>query len=131
MDLPYVVVLMIASCCTLFICINYLQVRSDMTTRMDNIKKLEQDLDTLKTENDTLQIRINTSAVQMTVKIFIPSPASFMRKIHHRKLTIIRRKNTALVKMTNPMMIALKGMCSPLKTTGTLGSKFGTSQGQI
>ncbi len=62
MDLPYVVVLMIASCCTLFICINYLQVRSDMTTRMDNIKKLEQDLDTLKTENDTLQIRINTSA---------------------------------------------------------------------
>lgn len=70
-------------------------------------------------------------AVQMTVKIFIPSPASFMRKIHHRKLTIIRRKNTALVKMTNPMMIALKGMCSPLKTTGTLGSKFGTSQGQI
>ena len=61
MDLPYLVVLMIASCCTLFICINYLQVRSDMTTRMDNIKKLEQELDAMKTENDTLQTRINTS----------------------------------------------------------------------
>ncbi len=61
MDLPYLVVLVIASCCTLFICVNYLRVRSEMTTRMDNIKKLEQELDSLKTENDTLQTRINTS----------------------------------------------------------------------
>lgn len=60
-DLPYLVILVIASCCTLFICVNYLQVRSDMTSRMDNIKRLEQELDTLKDENDTLETRINTS----------------------------------------------------------------------
>ncbi len=60
-DLPYLMILVIASCCTLFICVNYLQVRSDMTRRMDNIKRLEQELDTLKDENDTLETRINTS----------------------------------------------------------------------
>ncbi len=32
-----------------------------MTRRMDNIKKLEQELDALKSENDTTQTRINTS----------------------------------------------------------------------
>ena len=60
-DLPYLVSLMAASCCTLLICINYIQVRSVMTTRMDHIKQLEQELDALKSENDTLQTRINTS----------------------------------------------------------------------
>ncbi|MCI8516283.1 MAG: cell division protein FtsL [Hungatella sp.] len=61
MDLPYLVVLLAASCCTLFICISYIQVRSAMTRRMENIKKLEQDIDALKSENDALQTRINTS----------------------------------------------------------------------
>ena len=61
MDLPYLVVLLIASCCTLFICINYIQVRSVMTNRVENIRKLEQELEALKVENDTEQTRINTS----------------------------------------------------------------------
>lgn len=61
MNLPYLAALMIASCCTLFICINYIHVQSVMTRRMDNIKKLEQELDALKSENDTTQTRINTS----------------------------------------------------------------------
>ena len=60
-DLPYLVVLTIASCCTLLICVNYLQVRSDMTSRMDHIKDLELELDALKDENDTLETRINTA----------------------------------------------------------------------
>lgn len=60
-DLPYLVLLMAASCCTLFICINYLQVQTTMTRRMDRIEKLEKDLDSLRAENDTLQTRINTS----------------------------------------------------------------------
>ncbi len=53
--------LQIASCCTLFICINYIQVRSVMTNRVENIRKLEQELEALKVENDTEQTRINTS----------------------------------------------------------------------
>lgn len=61
MDLPYLVALMIASCCTLFICINYIHVQSVITGRMDNIKQLEQELDALKSENDAAQTRINTS----------------------------------------------------------------------
>lgn len=60
-DLPYLVMLVAASCCTLLICINYLQVQTIMTRRMDRIEKLEKDLDSLKAENDTLQTRINTS----------------------------------------------------------------------
>ena len=60
-DLPYLVLLMAASCCTLFICINYLQVQTTTTRRMDRIEKLEKDLDSLRAENDTLQTRINTS----------------------------------------------------------------------
>lgn len=61
MNLPYLVALMIASCFTLFICINYIHVQSVITRRMDNIKQLEQDLDALKSENDAAQTRINTS----------------------------------------------------------------------
>lgn len=60
-DLPYLIILVTASCCTLFICINYLHVRTTMTTRMDHIKELEQELDALRSENDITQTRINTS----------------------------------------------------------------------
>jgi len=60
-DLPYLILLVAASCFTLFICINYLQVQTTMTRRMDRIKTLEKQLDSLRAENDTLQIRINTS----------------------------------------------------------------------
>lgn len=60
-DRLFIFAFMIASCCTLWICINYLQVRSVMTRRMDNIKRLEQELDAQKSENDITQTRINTS----------------------------------------------------------------------
>ena len=60
-DLPYLVMLVAGSCCTLFICINYLQAQTTMTRRMDRIEKLEKELDSLRAENDTLQTRINTS----------------------------------------------------------------------
>lgn len=60
MDLPYLVVLVIAACCALYICVSYIHIQSDMTARMDTIKGLEQDLETLKSENDALETRINT-----------------------------------------------------------------------
>ena len=59
MNLPYVAALVAASCCALYICVNYIRLQSGMTARMDTIKDLEQQLNTLKTENDTLETRIN------------------------------------------------------------------------
>ena len=60
-DFPYLVMLVAASCCTLFICVNYLQAQTVMTRRMDRIESLEKQVDSLRAENDTLQTRINTS----------------------------------------------------------------------
>ena len=59
-DLPYLIALVVAACCALYICVNYIHIQSDMTARMDTIQQLEQDLETLKTKNDALETRINT-----------------------------------------------------------------------
>lgn len=61
MDLPYVIMLTIASVFTLCLCINYLHVQSSITARMHNIEKMETRLEQLKTSNDDLQTSINTS----------------------------------------------------------------------
>ena len=60
-DLPYLAVLVAAAVCALYICVNYIHIQSGMTGRMDTIKTLEQQLDTLKAENDALETSINTS----------------------------------------------------------------------
>lgn len=60
-DLPYLLLLVVASCCTLYLCVTYLHLQSDMSARMDHIKVLEQEIETLKSENDALETRINTS----------------------------------------------------------------------
>ncbi len=60
-DLPYVVMLVIASCFTLYICVNYLHIQADINARMNNIKVLEQTIETLKSENDAAETRINAS----------------------------------------------------------------------
>ena len=60
MDLPYLIALVIAACLTLKICVNYIQIQSDMTARMDTIQQLELELEVLKSENDALETRINT-----------------------------------------------------------------------
>jgi len=61
MDLPYVIMLTLAAVCALYICVSYLQVQSSISTRIRNIERLEQDVELLKSENDALQTRINTS----------------------------------------------------------------------
>lgn len=61
MDLPYVVVLTIAAICALAICVNYLHMQSSMTKQMDDIKSMEQKVETLRADNDALETRINTS----------------------------------------------------------------------
>lgn len=61
MDLPYVIMLTLAAVCVLYICVSYLQVQSSISARIHNIEGLEQDLELLKSENDALHTRINTS----------------------------------------------------------------------
>lgn len=61
MDLPYVIMLTIAAVCTLYLCVNYLQLQSSITARIKHIETLESELEALKTENDALEININTS----------------------------------------------------------------------
>jgi len=60
MDLPYLLALVVAACFALYICVSYIHMQSDLTTRMDTIQQLEQDLEALKSENDALETRINT-----------------------------------------------------------------------
>lgn len=61
MDLPYVILLTIASICTLYLCVNYLHVQTSITARMHNIENLEAELEQLRAENDALETSIETS----------------------------------------------------------------------
>ena len=60
MDLGYVFALAAAGLVTLFLCLNYIQMQSAITTRMNHIEKLELQLEHTKAENDELQTRIDT-----------------------------------------------------------------------
>lgn len=60
MDLPYLIALVIAACCALYLCVNYLNIQASITTRMKQIEELGQKVEKLKTENDALETRINT-----------------------------------------------------------------------
>lgn len=61
MDLPYVLMLTIAAACALYFCVSYLHIQSSTTGRIYQIEKLEKQLEQLKSENDALETRINTS----------------------------------------------------------------------
>lgn len=61
MDLPYVIMLTMASLCTLYLCVNYLHLQSSITGRMHSIERMEADLEKRRSENDALETAINTS----------------------------------------------------------------------
>ena len=61
MDLPYVILLTIAAVCTLCLCVNYLHLQSSITASIHGIEEKETELEHLKTENDALEMSINTS----------------------------------------------------------------------
>ena len=60
MNVPYLLMLMAAMGCMLYICVSYIHIQSDMSARMNSIKGLEQELAELKTQNDALETQINT-----------------------------------------------------------------------
>lgn len=61
MDAPFLLVLIIASVCTLTLCFNYIRLQTSITSRISDIEAKEQTLDALKSENDALQNSIDTS----------------------------------------------------------------------
>lgn len=61
MDFPYVCALTLAAVCTLYLCVSYLHLQSSITSRIHNIESLEKKLETLRSENNALETRINTS----------------------------------------------------------------------
>ncbi len=61
MDLPYVIMLTIAAVITLCLCVNYLHLQSSITASIHEIETREVQLEKLKTENDALEMNINTS----------------------------------------------------------------------
>lgn len=61
MDLPLVVMLTVAAIAMMVICLNYLQVQISIAERGAAIQAKEQDLENLRSENDSLENRINTS----------------------------------------------------------------------
>ena len=61
MDLPYVLMLTLAAICTLYLCVNYLQLQSTVAARLNHIEALEKSIETLKADNDARETRINTS----------------------------------------------------------------------
>lgn len=60
MGLTSIIMLTIATVCALYICISYLHIQAEMTSKMHNITVLEKQLEQLRSENDTLQTKINT-----------------------------------------------------------------------
>lgn len=57
----YLMGLVIAMVCILYVCMNYLQLQSSITVKMDQIKLREQEIKDLRTKNDMLQTQINTN----------------------------------------------------------------------
>lgn len=58
MTLPYVMFLTFAMVCTVAVCIQYLMLRSEVTSRIKEISVLETQLSELKAENDDTENRI-------------------------------------------------------------------------
>lgn len=58
MSLPYVMFLTFAMVCTVAVCIQYLMLRSEVTSRIKEISALETQLAELKAENDDTENRI-------------------------------------------------------------------------
>lgn len=60
-DRPFLLFLAVCMIATLYICFNYIQVQTDINTRISSIESKKRQFDRLKSENDALQNSIDTS----------------------------------------------------------------------
>lgn len=58
---PSLILLLVATVLMLLTCVDYLQVYSDITNHRNNIEKMEDQLQTLRSDNAALEAQINTS----------------------------------------------------------------------
>lgn len=61
MNAGYVLIFSIALIITLFICVDYLQLRASISSRIKRIEQLQLQVEELVTENDTAQLHIESS----------------------------------------------------------------------
>ncbi len=61
MDAPYVIVLTLALIVVLAMCVSYLRLQSEITTRIKNIEAQEKILEQYVADNDALESRIDAS----------------------------------------------------------------------
>lgn len=60
-DRPYLIFLTACMIATLYLCFNYVQVQTNINTRINSIDQKKKEYDRLKSENDALQNSIDTS----------------------------------------------------------------------
>ena len=61
MNAGYVFMFSVAMIITLFICVDYLQLRASISSRIKRIEQLQLEVEELITENDTAQLHIESS----------------------------------------------------------------------
>lgn len=60
-SMPYLFALLLASVATLYLCFTYIQLQTDLNTRISTIDQKKSELDALRSENDALKNSIDTS----------------------------------------------------------------------
>lgn len=61
LDLPYLMILLLASIVTIAICFNYIYMRTTVTSQLSSIENQEKQLEKLRTENNALKSNIDAS----------------------------------------------------------------------
>ena len=98
MDLPYLMMFIVATVAALLICCSYIRVQSEIagsihqiSALVHQISALEQELERMRSENDALETRINTS---IDLDHIYDVAVSELGMVSANRGQIIRYKNT-------------------------------------
>ena len=91
MDLPYLMMFIAATVAALLICCSYIRVQSEIAGSIHQISALEQELERMRSENDALETRINTS---IDLDHIYDVAVSELGMVSANRGQIIRYKNT-------------------------------------
>lgn len=91
MDLPYLMMFIVATVAALLICCSYIRVQSEIAGSIHQISALEQELERMRSENDALETRINTS---IDLDHIYDVAVSELGMVSANRGQIIRYKNT-------------------------------------
>ena len=91
MDLPYLMMFIVATVAALLICCSYIRVQSEIAGSIHQISALEQELERMRSENNALETRINTS---IDLDHIYDVAVSELGMVSANRGQIIRYKNT-------------------------------------